>query len=84
MPDVYFTERGHERLGDLNEDVQERIKEKLREARDRPDHYLKSLSNRDDYSLRIGDYRALIDWDKQEDVLYVKTVGHRRNFYDRL
>jgi mRNA interferase RelE/StbE len=46
------------------------------------------LKGRNDYVLRVGDYRVLIDWRKNdgengEDVLYVKSVGHRRNFYDR-
>lgn len=36
MPDVYFTERGHDRLTDLDDDLQQRIKEKLRDARDNP------------------------------------------------
>ena len=82
MPDVYFTERGHERLTELDDGLQDRIKDKLRDAREHPDHYLKPLTARDDYALRIGDYRALIEWDKHDDVLYVKSIGHRRNFYD--
>ena len=83
MADVFLTERARERLDALDAEPRERIEKKLRSIQDFPDHYLKSLSGRDDYRLRIGDYRALIDWDKDEDTLYVKSVGHRRNFYDR-
>lgn len=86
MAEVLFTERGRDRLTDLDSEAQERIKKKLGEIEDWPDHFLKPLKGRDDYSLRVGDYRALIQWEKNEDeddVLYVKSVGHRRNFYDR-
>lgn len=86
MTDVFFTERGRERLEQLEAETQERIKKKLREVRDWPDHYLEPLKGRDDYKLRIGDYRLLIAWERnegEEDALYVKSVGHRRSFYDR-
>ena len=86
MADVFFTERGRERLNDLDRETQDRIKKKLGEIEDWPNHFLKPLKGRNDYALRIGDYRALIEWEKNDDendVLYVKSVGHRRNFYDR-
>jgi len=86
MADVFFTERGSERLNNLDRETQDRIKKKLGKIEDWPDHFLKPLKRRNDYALRIGDYRALIEWEKNDeenDVLYVKSVGHRRNFYDR-
>jgi mRNA interferase RelE/StbE len=85
MTEVYFTERGQDRLEDLDPETKDRIKSKLRDIRDWPEHFLKPLSGRDDYVLRVGDYRVLIQWARNEDddVLYVKSVGHRRNFYDR-
>ncbi|WP_343217296.1 type II toxin-antitoxin system RelE family toxin [Halovivax gelatinilyticus] len=83
MVDVFFTDRGRNRLEELEPDTQERVTKKLRDVRDWPDHYLKRLTGRDDYVLRVGDYRVLIEWKKRDDELYVKSVGHRRNFYDR-
>ena len=83
MAAVYFTERGQERLEELDPETTDRIKSKLRDVRDWPDHFLKPLSGRDDYVLRVGDYRVLIQWERNDDTLYVKSVGHRRNFYDR-
>ncbi|ELZ12021.1 hypothetical protein C479_06232 [Halovivax asiaticus JCM 14624] len=103
MAAVFFTERGKERLDEQDAETKERITKKLRESRDWPDHFLKPLTGRDDYVLRVGDYRVLIDWRKNTDegtedglrdgggetetdggdALYVKSVGHRRNFYDR-
>ena len=87
MAEVFFTERGTERLDEQDPETRERIKKKLREIRDWPEHFLKPLTGRDDYVLRVGDYRVLIDWhrngDETADVRYVKSVGHRRNFYNR-
>ncbi|TQQ83025.1 hypothetical protein EGH24_06225 [Halonotius terrestris] len=48
-----------------------------------PDRDLSRLSGDDVYKLRVGDYRAIADWDRQQDNVYVLTVGHRRNIYDR-
>jgi mRNA interferase RelE/StbE len=85
MPDIYFTERGQDRLEDLEPQTEDRIKSKLRDISDWPEHFLKPLSGRDDYVLRVGDYRVLIQWARNDDndALYVKSLGHRRNFYDR-
>lgn len=82
MADVRLAVSVRDTLQDYPADRRERIKEKLRDAGERPDRHLKQLSNREDYSIRIGDYRALVDWDKQDGVLYVTKVGHRRNVYD--
>lgn len=44
---------------------------------------LEPLSGYPYYKLRVGDYRVLIDWDRETDTLYVGAVAHRRNVYDR-
>ena len=52
----------------------------------KPEHYLKWL-RRDkhesaDYRLRVGDYRVLIDWRRDEGMLFVTEVEHRDTIYD--
>lgn len=69
-------------IGALPDDVEARVKDKLREAGGDPTRYLKPLRGRDGYRVRIGDYRAIVDWDRNDDVLYVVEFGHRRNVYD--
>lgn len=69
-------------LKKLPADTRERVKAKLHDAGEQPDRHLKRLSNRDDYRVRIGDYRAIVDCDRQAGVLYVTEFGHRRNIYD--
>ena len=43
-----------------------------------PHHRLKSRS---EYRLRVGDYRIIYEFDQERNVLYLLTVGHRREIY---
>jgi mRNA interferase RelE/StbE len=81
MTEVLLSERARDRLSDLETGIQERIKDALRELN--PARYLSRLSGEDVYKLRVGDYRVIADWDREEEKVYILTVGHRRNIYDR-
>lgn len=69
-------------LQDQQPDIEARVRSRLEAAGERPEHYLKRLSGRDEYRLRAGDYRCIIDWDRSRDELRVLEVGHRRNVYE--
>ena len=83
MTDVKITPQADEHLEGLDSEARERILKKLAEAQDWTEHRLERLSGWPYYKLRAGDYRAIITWDRNEDVLVVEAVGHRRNIYDR-
>ncbi|MFB6282623.1 MAG: type II toxin-antitoxin system RelE/ParE family toxin [Halobacteria archaeon] len=70
------------RIRDLDSGEEQRVKKKLRQAAENPDYYLKPLAGRSDYSLRIGNYRVIVDWDKNDDVIYVTYFGKRDSIYD--
>jgi mRNA-degrading endonuclease RelE of RelBE toxin-antitoxin system len=70
-----------EALSALEPEIRERIKNARREVD--PDRDLSPLSGEDAYKLRVGDYRVITDWDRDDDAVYVLTPGHRRNIYDR-
>ena len=82
MTDVFLARSVEKDIEDLANDLRDRVKDGLRDAADRPDRQLKNLSNREGYSVRIGDYRAIVDWDKANDRINVVDFGHRRNIYD--
>lgn len=82
MADVRLAVSVRDDIEDLSPDVRERVKAKLRDAGEDPDRFLKPLQGRNDHRLRIGDYRAIIDWNKGDNTLYVTDFGHRRNIYD--
>lgn len=67
MTDVEYTEKAIDHL----------------EGLDRTQHRRQPLSGYPYYKLRAGDYRAIITWERSDDLLRVEAVGHRRNIYDR-
>lgn len=81
--DVFFTRPGYGDLQDLEAELRDRVESKLRDAREDPERHLRGLRGYDLHVLRVGDHRAILDWDRSADVLYVHAVGHRRNVYDR-
>jgi len=83
MTDVEITPQADDHLAALEPDARERMLKKLDEAREWTEHRLDRLQGWPYYKLRAGDYRAIITWDREHDVLVVEAVGHRRNVYDR-
>ena len=39
------------------------------------------LQGRSEYRLRVGDYRIIYDFDQQQNVIHLITLGHRREVY---
>lgn len=83
MTDVEITSKAEEHLASLDPQARERVLKKLAEAQKWTEHHLERLTGYPYYKLRVGDYRAIISWDREHEVLYVEAVGHRRNVYDR-
>ena len=62
----------------------ERIIDKLGDIGDFPDHLLDRLKNPPGYELRVGDFRVLIDRDKDNEVLYAIDALERKREYREL
>lgn len=60
MTDVEYTEQAVEHLENLDPPGAERVMDKVDEATEFTDHRLDPLSGYPYYSLRAGDYRAII------------------------
>ncbi len=60
-----------------------RVKAKLKEVKEDPFAYLEHYEGDDFYKLRIGEYRALIDVDTSDGILYVQYLDHRKRIYKR-
>jgi len=83
MADVRISESALDELDSLDPPAPERIRSKLLdEVAAHPDRHLVRLSRRDDYRVRVGDYRVIVDWDKTENVLRVTKVEKRDTVYD--
>ena len=83
MTEVRWTPKALDLLDGLDPEAQGRLVRKLDEAAEWTAHRLENLSGYPYYKLRAGDYRAIIRWNREDDVLTVEAVGHRRNVYDR-
>lgn len=83
MTDVEYSKTAISHLENLENEAADRVMNKVDESTEWTEHRLERLSGYPYYKLRAGDYRAIITWDRDEDVLIVEAVGHRRNVYDR-
>lgn len=83
MTAVRYTEQALEHLENLEDEVADRVLNKVDEATEFTEYRLERLSGWPYHKLRVGDYRAIVTWDRDEDAIIVEAVGHRRNVYDR-
>lgn len=63
-------------------DIETRIRSKLEDAGESPGRHLKPLKGRDEYSLRIGKRRAIVDWVQAQDELRVLEIDTRDTVYE--
>ena len=73
-----------ETLAELEREDAQRIITKLGEIVDFPGHFLDGLKNHPGYKLRVGDFRVLVDWDKDDETLYAIDVFERKHEYREL
>lgn len=83
MTDLILSDRAKEQLSKLEHEDSERMVNKLQEATEWPDHYLEPIPGHPYHKLRAGDYRAIVNWDRDKSIIKVRVVRHRRNVYDR-
>ena len=60
-----------------------RILDKIEESLAEPEHYFKRLVGREEFRLRVGDYRAIARILKQEKKVFIISIGHRKNVYEK-
>jgi mRNA interferase RelE/StbE len=66
----------------LDANTKARIKGALKELAGNPEKVGKKLKLSDFWSLRIGDYRAIYEIDRDKNQVVVIFIGHRKNVYD--
>ncbi len=82
--EVKIKPKALKQLDKLPKDITERILKKIIFIKDTPQSFMKKLESKDIWSLRVGDYRALIDVFESKKILEVVKVGHRREIYEDL
>ena len=81
MYEVIFSETTKEQLKKLEKNIQSRIISTLERIRVRPESFVKKLVDDPGYRLRVGDYRVILDIDRNKLLILVTKIGHRRNIY---
>ncbi|MDY6769401.1 MAG: type II toxin-antitoxin system RelE/ParE family toxin [Candidatus Nanohaloarchaea archaeon] len=81
---VSWTVKAEQDLDGLDEEVAERIVTKMDAVSDYPFHFLEMLKGYPYHRLRVGDYRAVVDVDREEERLTVILVGHRDKVYQEM
>ncbi|HLC45883.1 MAG TPA: type II toxin-antitoxin system RelE/ParE family toxin [archaeon] len=81
MYSIEFSELAEKQFKKLERALQDRISRALERIRVRPQDYLRKLVGDPGYRLRVGDYRVIIDVQREKLLLLVIKVGHRSNVY---
>jgi len=82
MYELKFDKQAIDFLNKLEEDIKERIWNKLQQCKLNPFHFLEHLEEIEGFKLRVGDYRVIVDVDKTNQILYILKIGHRKNIYE--
>ncbi len=82
--EVIWSEKAKKNLKALGGDISNRIISKVESIKDNPFLFVKHLQGVALYSLRIGDYRIIMDIENQKMVIFVVKIGHRGKVYDDL
>jgi mRNA interferase RelE/StbE len=78
-----FSDEALSYLKKLDDKAAERILDKIDGSLAAPERFFKRLSGREEFRLRIGDYRAIARILVQEKKVFIISIGHRKNVYGK-
>lgn len=81
---VTWSEKARKNLQELDKKVTNRIIAKVESIKERPLDYTKRLVGLPLYSLRVGDYRVIMDIKSKQMLIFIVKVGPRKSVYDKL
>jgi len=82
--DIFFSDISLMQLKKLEKKDQERIIKALERIRIRPEAYITKLISDPGYRLRVGNYRIILDIDKEKLIILILKIGHRKKIYKNL
>ena len=78
---VNWHSKATKELSKLPKNLIERVLNKIDEVKQEPFRHLEHFEGKKVYKLRIGDYRALVDVDFPNKVLYIQVFAKRGRVY---
>ena len=68
----------------LDRSIAKRILKKLDSTMNNPHNFFEQLTGRPEYKLRVGDYRIIANIEDSSKKILIRTIGHRKNIYDKI
>lgn len=84
MYEVIFDEKVLEFLEKLEKKERKRIFGRIASTKMNPFHYFERLTGRNEFKLRVGDYRVIADIDETTKKISVLAMGHRKKIYKKI
>lgn len=78
---LIFSDTFRRQFSKLEKILQQRIISALERIRIRPEAFVKKLVGEPYYRLRVGNYRVILDIQKDKMIIFVVEIGHRKNIY---
>lgn len=79
---VIWSKKSVKQLKKLDKNIARRIRDRVLEITDDPYKATKRLVNKELYSLRVGDYRVIMDLKRERLIIFVVSASHRKESYD--
>ncbi|MDD4353568.1 MAG: hypothetical protein PHN56_03865 [Candidatus Nanoarchaeia archaeon] len=79
--ELIFDKKAAEYLEFLDKETAKRIFNKIILSKEEPLNYFIRLSGRNDYKLKIGQYRVIADIDINKKQVQLNLIGLRKNIY---
>ena len=83
MYEIIFDEEAIEFLEKIEKNTRKRIYNKIISTKEDPFHYFERLAGRNEFKLRVGDYRVIADIGETAKKISVLVIGHRKNIYQK-
>lgn len=83
MYKLIFEKRALNNLNKLDNQIKYRIWKKLQDCKENPFRFFEKLIKIRGFKLRIGDYRVIVDINRDDRIIYILELGHRKNIYER-
>jgi mRNA interferase RelE/StbE len=81
MYSIEFAKNSERDFDKLPKDMQIRLLNVLERIKINPFHFIKRKEGTDNFILRVGDYRAILEIDLSKSVIYVVKIEHRKKIY---
>lgn len=82
MPfEIIWSERAIKELKKIDRFIAKRIFNAVTQLKEDPYHNIIKITNSPYYRLRVGDYRVILDIEKNQLRILVIKVGHRKGIY---